>query len=647
MNKNLKNSSGFLVAISASPYSQYLIKWTCETAAKRKSRWLAVYIQTERELTKEENELLKRNLDLVNQLGGELIISMDDDVPAGIMRVAARHSISHIVIGKPLGYKPALFRKKDIIKTLIKLSGETDIFVISEQSIRAEKKPFFLKLLSGAVAVNIRGYLLVSVWLLLLVVLNLFLFNYINYLSVGFIFLAAVTVVSLFCRRGPVLYFAALSAVLWNFLFLQPRFTVYIDHLEDLFMFLMYFLSAFIIGNLTTRLRLNEAFLRKREKNLEELYRMSKVLNESGTKDEIIQKSTGLLKEFFSAGLVLYLNDENNSLSMLPFNGSDFALSDDDWKEAFNVFENRQTLFQTQGSGYCYIPLLTGSIPLGVLAMNLKDKGDFTVEQQDLLTTLVSQMTAAIERNEYNITQQKIKLAEESEKLYQILLNSVSHELRTPITTIATSANGLIDDELGKNVDVRKIFADDIIEAADRLNRIVDNLLGSLKMESGRIMLNLEWYDVSELVSAAVKKMGKILKKHKFTSSLDNDLPAVKFDFRLMEQLLTNLLYNAIMYTPEDTFIHLNVRADNDDVVISIDDSGPGISAEDKEKIFDKFYRSRRERAGGLGLGLSICREIAEIHKGTIIYEKSRFGGACFTVRLPLQRDEIKENYSE
>lgn len=646
MNDNFKKSPGYLVAISASPYSRYLIKWTGK-AASGQGRWLAVYIQTDRELSKEENEFLKQNFDLVNKLGGELIVSMDEDIPAGIMRIAGQHNISHIVIGKPLGYRPGFFRKTDIIKALIKLSGETDIFVISEQSTRTEKSTSITKILYSAVAANIRGYLLVSFWLLLFVILNLFLFHYINYLSVGFIFLAAVSAISIFYTRGPVLYFAALSAIMWNFLFLQPRFTFYIDRLEDLFMFLMYFLTAFIIGNLTTKLRLKEAFLRKREKNLEELYRMSRVFNESGAKEDLIRKSTGLLREIFSVRLALFFKDENNSLSATPHPGSDFDLSGDEWEKVLQSFKSKESVPGNSASGYYYVPMLTGTIPLGVLVTRAGDANAFTLEQQNLLAALVSQITAAIERNEYNITQQKIKLAEESEKVYQILLNSVSHELRTPITAISTAANGLIDEELGEKPEVRKIFAGDIVEASDRLNRVVDNLLGSLRMESGRITLNLEWYDIGELVSVVIKKTGKLLKEHDFNSKIDPDLPAVKFDFRLMEQLLLNLLYNAAMHTPEGSMIRLGVKSDMNDIVISMDDSGPGIPADEREKIFGKFYRSKNARTGGLGLGLSICREIADMHKGTIIYGTGSLKGANFTVRLPLQRDETEVNYSE
>ncbi len=642
-----KNSPGFLVAISPSPHSRYLIKWTRRTAFERKVPWLAVYIQTGRELSQEENRMLKGNMKLVEDLGAELIISMDDDIPGGIIRVARQHAISHIVIGKPRGYKPTgPFSRFSIIDTLISESGEIDIFVVSEQSAEKKRTRLIPGILSRMRANGIREYLLVSLWLLVLVAVNLFLFRFISYLSIGFIFLAAVSVVSSLHRKGPVLYFASLSALLWNVLFLQPRFTIYIDHLEDLFMFLMYFITAFIIGNLTTRLRQKETFLRKREKNLEELYVMGKILNGSSDQDEIIRKSMSFLRSVFSVNTAMLLRGDDNDLSMKTSAGSDFELPGEEREAALWCFTNRRPAGKysdnLSDSRYHYIPLQTGSVPAGVLVMDFGDKRGLSIEQGNLLEALVAQVAAAIERNAYYRSQQKIKVAEESEKLYQIVLNLVSHELRTPITTIASAANALIDEKLGGDTEVRTIFSNDIIEASDRLNRIVDNLLGSMRIESDNITLNMEWYDISELIGTVVRKLGTQLKGHDFTYEIDKNLPMVKFDFNLMEQLLTNLIYNAALYTPHDSRIWLKVAQEGDLINISVSDDGPGIPDGEKENIFKKFYRSKTVRTGGLGLGLSICKEIAEIHKGGIDVDANSQGGASFIVRLPLLQNRMQ-----
>lgn len=642
----MKASPGFLVAISPSPYSQHLIKWTQKTAVEQNLPWVAVYIQTSKELTNKENNLLKKNIQLVKDLGGELLSSMDDNVPRGIMRVARQHTISHIVVGKPLGYKSSrIMNKTNIIDTLINISGEIDIFVISEQSVRPRKRKSISSIISNLASGNKIEYVYVTLWLLILIIINLYLIRYISYLSVGFIFLTAVAVVSSYYKKGPVLFFASISAALWNFLFIEPQFTIYIDHLEDLFMFLMYFITAFIIGNLTTKLRLKEIFLRKREKNLEELYMMGTILNESNNLDEILDKSTALLRNIFNAKISVLLIHDNDNLSLLPRVGNDFTFPENEREAILYCFENKKPTGKNtsvmSGSKYHYIPLHNHSIQAGVLAIDYNDKSGLSIEQENLLFALVSQITSALERDEFIKTQQKIKLAEESERLYQILLNSVSHELRTPITTISTSANGLIDEKLAQNEDVRKIFATDIIESSDRLNRIVDNLLGSLRIKSEKIILNLEWYDISELASHVQGKLHNLLKNHNFIVTIDNSIPMLKFDFTLMEQLLTNLIYNAILYTPQGSEIQLNIKAGQNMIYISVIDNGPGIPDDEKDKVFQKFYRAKSIKKGGLGLGLSICKEIAEIHKGSISVKSGSAGGAHFTVTLPLQQSTV------
>ncbi len=644
--KKMETIPGYLVAISASPYSQYIVKWTRKFAMQQKVPWSAVYIQTSRKLSEDENSQLKKNIELVTELGAELFVSLDDDTTDGILRIARQHNISHIVIGKPLGYKHSIFSPdRNIVDSLIKKSGGIDIFVISEQIKQNKNRsllfgnPFFATDKTPA------DFLLVTIWLTLLIGINLYLNQYINYLSVGFILLAAVAVIASIYSKGPVLYFASLSAILWNFLFLQPRFTFYIDRLEDLLMFLMYFITAFIIGNLTTRLRIKDSFLRRREKNLEELYRMGRILNESNNLDDLIEKSMKLLKSIFAVHVTIFLRDEDNNLSREVHKESDFSLTANEFNLALWCYKkgkpagNGTEMFSN--SEYYFFPMLTQSTPAGVLVIDKNQDNGFTIEQENLFVSLVSQITIAVERSEYNRTWQRIRLAEESEKIYQILLNSVSHELKTPITTISTAANGLIDENLGEKPEVRKIFANDIVEASERLNRIVDNLLGSIRIESNKSILNLEWYDIGELVAVVQKKTGRMIEQHDFQLKIDNSLPLLKFDFMLMDHLLTNLLYNAILYTPKDSIIRLCIFMEKENTVISVSDSGPGIPEREREKIFRKFYRSKGVKTGGLGLGLTICREITEIHGGTIIVEKSDMGGAAFIVRIPLQRSEI------
>jgi len=644
----MMKSSGYVVAISASPYSEYLIKWTNKKALEQDVRWYAVHIQKD-DAKFEDNENLKRNMNLVVDLGGELITTFDDDIADGIIRVAHHNAISHIVIGKPLGYKATgLFKNKSIIDSLIRKSGELDIFVISEHHVRPVKKLHLRHIIENINYNSVKEYLLVTLILVLLVIPNLYLNRYISYFSIGFILLSAVSVISSIFHRGAVLYFAAMSAVLWNFLFLYPHYTFFIAKLEDLLMFLMYFFTAFIIGNLTTRLRKREFFLRRREKVLEDLYRMSRILNSSDDRNEIIENSITFLHETFSLEFAFILVDEQKRLSPSVYPCSDFILEESDMEIAQWCFNSGRAAGSNTdvytGSNYHFMPMTVRSQVIGICVIKETTGRSnlLTLDKKNLLFTLFSQISSAIERYELNKSRQIIRLAEESEKMYQILLNSVSHELRTPITTITNAGNGLTDTVLSKNDEIRQIFINDIIESSDRLNRVVDNLLGSLKIESCRLTPNLEWYDISDLVNEVIKKLAGFLSQHDFQYSIAPSIQMVKFDFSLMDQMLTNILYNAVLYTPSGSRIYLSIEQKDDLTIIIVSDNGPGISESDKNNVFKKFYRSKNNKKGGLGLGLSICREIAEIHRGTITLADDCAPGSRFIVSLPLEQSTLR-----
>lgn len=643
----MSKRNGFLVAISSSPHSEYLIRWTHERASELNERWCAVYIQNE-EIGFSVNDVLKKNMNLAVDLGAEVLTAYEDDISRGILRVAVENSLSCIIVGKSQYNKLNIFNKKsNIAEKLIKNSGDIDIIILSDRNFVSSSA----KRLFGNISFNdyfdIRQYFQVSLFLSVLILFNLFLHKYISYLSIGFVFLTAVSIISCFFQRGAVIFFATTSAVAWNYLFLKPHFTFMIEKLEDLLMFCMYFLTALIIGNLTTRLRKKEFFLRTRERILEELYRMSKILNVSNDIGEIIDNSITFLHEAFHLEFSFYLKNESNELEDKPCAGSDFCINERERKLASwscaNVKSAGRDTSYSQDSDLYYIPMKVRAQVIGVCIIRDSASVHVTLDNKNLLFTMILQIASAIERYELNKNRQKIEIAEESEKMHQILLNTVSHELRTPITTITNAGNGLLDDMLITNNEFRSIFVNDIIESSDRLNRIVDNLLGSIKIESGHIAPNLEWHDMSDIVNVVTRKLSKRIHDHVFVYSVKPFVKMVRIDFGLMEQLLTNLLYNSLLYTPTGSTIELEIAQDNENTVLSLRDNGPGIEERERDLIFQKFYRSRKNKKGGLGLGLSICKEIAEIHKGRIELQKEYTNGAHFVVTLPLEQSVLRE----
>lgn len=227
-------------------------------------------------------------------------------------------------------------------------------------------------------------------------------------------------------------------------------------------------------------------------------------------------------------------------------------------------------------------------------------------------------------------------------ELYDTLFDALSHELRTPIATILGASDHLLSgapnlDEKGKNTLMLEIN-----KASERLNYLTENLLNMSRLESGFIQPKADWCDVSELVYMVVNRLEEVLHKHRVQVDIPDNLPLVKLDFGLMEQVLQNLLLNAAKHTPEGSRIVIAANALNQECIIEISDSGNGFNAADLPHIFEKFYRTRNTGAGGLGLGLSIVKGFVEAQGGSISVESLPGSGAHFRIRIPVELNYLK-----
>jgi len=221
-------------------------------------------------------------------------------------------------------------------------------------------------------------------------------------------------------------------------------------------------------------------------------------------------------------------------------------------------------------------------------------------------------------------------------KLYDTIFNSLSHELRTPIASILGASDNLLTNSR-LSEELKQNLYTEISASSERLNRLVDNLLNMSRLDSGFLQPKLDWCDLGELFAAVTRGLEKELKNHQLEVDIPDELPLFKLDFGLMEQVLTNILYNASLYTPPGGKISLLGKMTDNQCVIVIKDKGPGLKPADIYHVFEKFYRPKDALTGGLGLGLSIAKGFTEAHGGTISVENAADGGAVFTLRIPTE----------
>ncbi len=236
---------------------------------------------------------------------------------------------------------------------------------------------------------------------------------------------------------------------------------------------------------------------------------------------------------------------------------------------------------------------------------------------------------------------------EKTIRLYNTILNSLSHELRTPISTIIGATDILKENNPNISTENKELLVSEISQASLRLNQQVENLLNMSRLESGVMQPKFNWIDVSELIYSVVTKCKDEASEHIIKVEVNENIPLAILDGGLMEQVIYNLVHNAIIYTPKGSTIIISATLENDHLKITVADNGNGFPANEMDKVFDKFYRLYNTKTGGTGLGLSIVKGFVEAHHGTIDLRNGKNGGAVFTILIPAKISYLNDLKNE
>jgi two-component system sensor histidine kinase KdpD len=635
-----KSGERLMVAVSPSPLSERLVRWTRRMAYNLEAPWIAVTIEPSQPLSETDRARLSRNLFLARDLGAEVVTTSGDDVVKALMRVAQQRNVTQIVVGKPVrSWFQELVTGGSLVNRLVHASGEVDIYVVTGERTESAEHP---AVTSPPLHSRWSQYILAVLIVCLVTVINLTAYPLIGYRAVALSLLFTVLLLAAFVGRGPSLVAAALSAVLWNFLFIPPRFTFLIANLEDVMIFIMYFSIALVTGGLTARIRGQAESAQRRAEQTQALNTLAREIASAVTMDGVLQSAVKQIGQVFDADVAFLLAGSADRLSAGPHPASTLALTEKEWSVATWAFDNGKTAGRFTDTlpmaEAMYLPLRTPSGVVGVMGIKIRSAQRLPLDQEALFQTFVSQVSLVIERQMLDEKAQRAAVLQESERLYATLLDSISHELRTPLAAISGATSSLLDPHIGDDPAAKQALGEDIQDATERLNRLVDNLLDMTRLESGKLNLNLEWCDVADLVNVSVGQVEKQLSGYELIVDIAPDLPLARLDFVLMQQVLVNLLHNAAVHTPPGTRVRVTAKADGQDLLLCVADRGPGLPPNDLTRVFDKFYRAPGTASGGTGLGLSICRGLVEAHRGTITAENRTNGGARFVIRLPLAR---------
>ncbi len=473
-------------------------------------------------------------------------------------------------------------------------------------------------------------------------VILFYLHLHIGYQAISLLFLFIISLMPLMnFGPGPIFLAAVMSAFIWNFFFIPPSFTLRIGKVEDVLMFVMYFIIASVSGLLITRIRTQQVLINQREKRTAALYNLAKELSSSKSSDNIVECSIKQLKEVFGADSVFLFFENEKRLLPEAHSFSTFKIDQGEWNIAQWVFANSERAGRFTNTmpitPAIYYPLKTKTLNLGVIGLDFPETASLASESVSLLETFLSQISIALERDFLKESAKHTLLITESQKLYKTLFDSISHELKTPVTTIIGAVSSLKDEKIIKNQSVLSRLIDETNIAADRLQRLVENLLDITRLESGNIIPKKEWHSVSDLINSVLLRLKYESAEHEINFFVNEEVELIQFDFPLIEQALINIVHNSVEYTPANSKIEIFAKKFADNIMLSISDNGPGFPANAVKSLFEKFYRVPGTKAGGTGLGLSIARGFIEAHGGSITAQNKSAGGAEFIILLPIK----------
>ena len=355
--------------------------------------------------------------------------------------------------------------------------------------------------------------------------------------------------------------------------------------------------------------------IRIREERTNALYQLTRELSTATGIEEVINIAKNDIKKYFNLNCRIILKNDSDRLDYTSQKNANFILSRNDMSVAEWTFQHSTKAGKhtdtLPSSNYTFYPLKGNQMNLGVIT--IQQEIVFTQGEEQFWEAFISQISGKFEREYLRNMAKQAFLLNESDKLYKTLFNSISHELRIPVATIMGASDSLLTTQHPE--EISKELSNEIFKASKRLNRLIENLLNMSRLESGRISPRLDWCDIHDLINKVSESLQDELKPFKLHVVIPEDMPFVKIDFGLMEQVLYNLIYNATQYASASINLRVKAFYDNGILTLQVMDRGPGFPAKEISLIFNKFYRVEGSKAGGTGLGLSIAKGFTEAHK--------------------------------
>lgn len=454
--------------------------------------------------------------------------------------------------------------------------------------------------------------------------------------AVNFAMLYMVGVVSVAARYGlwPSLTSSFLSLLAFDFFFTHPYNSLTIYHTDYIVTLLVMTTCGVIVSSLAARLRLQAIFFRERESHVSALYDLTKALSSTRGRETIAEVACAHIRKIFNGHAMALLPDETGEFKAFPGNIGIWDIKDDAvarWAYEQGKPSGLGTTTMP-GSPTLYMPLLAQETSLGVLSLTPEHR--LHPNELALLDTCCTLLASALARAQTAENAERLKFEAETEKLRNTLLTSIGHDLRTPLTSITGITGSLLQTTSNLPAPVQEALRS-VHGQSTRMARIVTNLLNITRLDAGNVKLNKQPCYIEELIGSALARIREI-ENSVIETDIEPNLPLISIDEALIEQVIINLLENAVKYTGQGSLIRLRARHDGNELLVQVADQGSGIPLQEREHVFNRFYRSEKNPDGtGSGLGLAICKAAVIAHGGRIWAGEEQGGGALISFTLP------------
>jgi len=637
-----------VVCVGADPNNQSVVRYARRVADRLRAPWTAVHVETARtrRLSEADRDRIAEALRLAQRLGGEAVTVPGEDVADTVLEYAREHNVTHVLVAKSRRSAWSAKLYGSTIQQLIQRSGDISLHVVAGQGEAGEgrtKDAAASRPATQAQEADLKSYAGSMAIIGAAVIVSVILHRFLVGTVLPLVFLTAVLASAIAYGLWPALVASLASVLAYNFFFLPPLYTFTISDPTNVVTLFFFAVVAVIASNLTSRVRTQALVARQRAKTTEDLYLFSRKLGSAVTMDDLLWATAYQIALMLKVRVVLLL-PEGETVSVRAGYPPEDVLDEADLAAAKWCWENNRPAGRgadtLPGAKWLFLPMRTGRGSVGVVGLDSDRPGALlTPDQRRLLDALSDQAGLAIERINLAQDVDQAKLAAEADRLRSALLTSISHDLKTPLVSILGSITSLRAYSGSFDAGAKDQLMATIQEETERLHRFIANLLDMTRLESGAVEPNMALVDLSEVVNSAVKRAERILAGHRVAIRLSPDLPMVRLDFVLFEQVLFNLLDNAAKYSPAGTLVTLEAEPTDGEIRLRVMDEGDGIPTDDLERIFDKFYRvhATDRRRAGTGLGLAVCRGFVEAMGGRITAgNRGDRPGAAFTLTLPI-----------